>query len=185
MESVVGALLRERGLTVGFAESCTGGLVAHRLTNVPGSSGYFRGAVTAYADTVKEQLLGVPAGLLAEHGAVSEQVAGAMAEGACRLLGVDVAVATTGIAGPDGGTPEKPVGTVCFGLAAGAAAGSPDGAPVTRRYQLWGTRDWVKLLSSQIALDWVRRYVLGLPLLQIGRAEVPRVAPGRERVAPG
>ncbi len=179
MERVMGALLRERGMTVGFAESCTGGLVAHRVTNVPGCSAYFRGAVAAYADEVKRDVLGVPAALLAAHGAVSEEVAGAMAEGARRMLGSDLAVAITGIAGPDGGSAEKPVGTVCFGLAAAAVP------PVTRRYQLWGNREWVKLLSSQIALDWVRRYVLGLPLLEIGRRDAPPAAPGRESVAPG
>jgi nicotinamide-nucleotide amidase len=178
MEGVVGALLREHGLTVGFAESCTGGLAAHRLTNVPGASAYFRGSVTAYADAIKRDVLGVPADLLAAHGAVSEEVAGAMAEGARRVLGVDVAVATTGIAGPDGGTPAKPVGTVCFALAAASTL-------VTRRYQLWGNRDWVKLLSSQIALDWVRRHLLGLPLLQIGRPGTAPTPPGRESVAPG
>jgi nicotinamide-nucleotide amidase len=163
MERELGALLTARGLTVGFAESCTGGLVTHRLTNVPGSSAYLRGAVAAYANDLKRDLLDVPADLLAAHGAVSEPVAAAMAEGARRRLGVDVAVAITGIAGPDGGTPEKPVGTVCFGLAA-------DGVQHTRRHQLWGNREWVKLLASQIALDWVRRHVLGLPPLEIGRS---------------
>src|SRR5206468_3195073 len=117
--------------------------------------------------------------LLAAHGAVSEEAAGAMAEGARRALGVDIAVATTGIAGPDGGTAEKPIGTVCFGLAA-------ESVLITRRYQLWGNREWVKLLSSQIALDWVRRHLLGLPLLQIGRAGAAAPAsPSRESVAPG
>jgi nicotinamide-nucleotide amidase len=101
-----------------------------------------------------------------------------MAEGARRVLGVDIAVATTGIAGPEGGTPEKPVGTVCLGLAAASST-------VTRRYQLWGNRDWVKLLSSQIALDWVRRHVLALPPLEIGRPGTPPVSASRESVAPG
>lgn len=178
MEAEVGRLLRERGLTVGFAESCTGGLVGHRLTNVAGSSAYFRGGIAAYANAVKEGTLGVPRALLERHGAVSEEVAAAMAAGARRALGVDVAVATTGIAGPDGGTAEKPVGTVCIGLdAAGGGA--------TRRYQLWGTREWVKLLASQIALDWVRRHVLQLPLLEIGRRGAVPSAPGRGRVASG
>lgn len=179
LETVVGELLRARGLSVGLAESCTGGLTSHRVTNVPGSSAYFRGAVAAYADPVKRAVLGVPAALLAAHGAVSEEVARALAEGARRTLASDIAVAITGIAGPDGGSAEKPVGTVCFGL---AAAGAPT---ITRRYQLWGNREWVKLLSSQIALDWVRRHVLGLPLLEIGHRDTRPVAPGRERVAPG
>ena len=102
-----------------------------------------------------------------------------MAEGARRALGTDVAVGVTGIAGPDGGTAEKPVGTVCFGL---AANGQPT---VSRRYQLWGKREWVKLLASQIALDWVRRHLLGLPLLEIGRRGAVPPAAKSESVAPG
>ena len=157
MEEVVGRLLCERGLTVALAESCTGGLVAHRLTNVPGSSEYVRGAVVAYANAAKEALLGVRAETLAAHGAVSEETAAEMAAGARRVFGTSLAVSTTGIAGPTGGTPEKPVGTVCLALAA-------DAGVVTRRYQLWGTRDWVKLLASQLALDWMRRHALGIPV---------------------
>ncbi len=175
----VADLLAERKLTVGFGESCTGGLVAHRLTNVPGCSTYYRGAINAYANDVKVGVLGVEDALLARHGAVSEEVAGAMADGARRVLGTDVAVGVTGIAGPDGGTAEKPVGTVCFGL---AAAGAPT---VTRRYQLWGNREWVKLLSSQIALDWVRRHLLGAPILEIGRRGAVNDALKKESVAPG
>jgi len=159
LEEVVGGLLRERRLTLAVGESCTGGLVAHRVTNVPGSSAYFLGGVEAYANAAKESLLGVPRPILDRHGAVSEETAAAMAAGARRAFGADVAVATTGVAGPGGGTAEKPVGTVCFGLA------SADGV-VSRRYQLWGTRDWVKLLASQVALDWVRRFALGLPVLE-------------------
>ncbi|MCC6764389.1 MAG: competence/damage-inducible protein A [Deltaproteobacteria bacterium] len=179
MERVVGELLAARKVTVGFGESCTGGLVAHRLTNVPGCSTYYRGAVNAYANDVKERVLGVPANVLAARGAVSEEVAGAMAEGARRVLGADIAVGVTGVAGPDGGTAEKPVGTVCFGL---AAAGAPT---VTRRYQLWGNREWVKLLSSQIALDWVRRHLLGAPLLEVGRRGAAPASAKAESVAPG
>jgi len=156
MEQVVGEALRAKRLTLGVAESCTGGLIAHRVTNVPGSSAYFRGGVGAYSNDVKERLLGVSRETLARHGAVSEETAGEMATGARRTLGVDVAVATTGIAGPDGGTPEKPVGLVCFAIA------TSDGAR-TSRHQLWGDRSWVKILASQIALDIVRRHVLGLP----------------------
>jgi nicotinamide-nucleotide amidase len=178
MERVVGALLAARGVTVAFAESCTGGLVSHRLTNVPGSSAYYRGGVNAYANAVKEALLGVPSALLEAEGAVSEAVAGAMAEGARRALGSDLAVGVTGIAGPDGGTAEKPVGTVCFGLAAA------DRPTVTRRYQLWGNREWVKLLASQIALDWVRRHLLALPLLEIGPRGAGPAEAKRESVAP-
>jgi PncC family amidohydrolase len=159
MEEVVGRLLRERGLTVALAESCTGGLVAHRLTNVPGSSTYVRGAVVAYANSAKEALVDVWHETLARHGAVSEETAGEMAAGVRRRLDAALGVSTTGIAGPEGGTPEKPVGTVCFGLASEAGV-------VTRRYQLWGTRDWVKLLASQVALDWIRRHALGMPVTE-------------------
>ena len=155
MEAVVGSLLKDRGLTLAVAESCTGGLVGHRLTNVPGSSAYLKGGIVAYSNEMKQQSLGVRAATLQEHGAVSEEAAEEMAVGARRALGSDLGLAVTGIAGLDGGTPEKPVGTVCFALAAA-------GVVHRRRYQLWGTRDWVKLLASQVALDWVRRYVLGM-----------------------
>jgi nicotinamide-nucleotide amidase len=156
MEAVVGTALRRRGWTLAVAESCTGGLVGHRVTAIPGSSAYFRGGVLAYANTAKMAILGVRRETLASDGAVSEACAAEMAAGARERLGTDVAVSTTGIAGPDGGTKEKPVGLVCFGLA------TPDGV-VARTHQLWGTRDWVKLLASQIALDMVRRAALGLP----------------------
>jgi nicotinamide-nucleotide amidase len=155
MQEMVGRALAEKGLTLAVAESCTGGLVGHRLTEVGGSSAWFRGGVIAYANDVKEQLLGVQAATLAHHGAVSEETAAEMADGVRRALGADLGLGVTGIAGPTGGTPEKPVGTVCFALA--RAAGT-----VTHRYPLWGTRDWVKLLASQIALDWARRAALGL-----------------------
>jgi nicotinamide-nucleotide amidase len=157
MEAVVGLALKTRGWKLGLAESCTGGLVSHRITAIPGSSAYFIGGVEAYANSAKTNLLGVSRETLKAHGAVSEQCAGEMAAGALRAFGADVAVSTTGIAGPDGGTPEKPVGYVCFGLA------TADGV-VTRTHQLWGARDWVKLLASQVALDMVRRTTLGLPL---------------------
>jgi nicotinamide-nucleotide amidase len=159
MEEVAGLALRARGLRVATAESCTGGLVGHRLTNVPGSSAWVMGGVVAYANEVKESLLGVRAGTLAEHGAVSAETAGEMAAGVRRVLGAELGLAVTGIAGPDGGTPEKPVGTVCFGLASEAGT-------VSARYQLWGTRDWVKLLASQVALDWLRRHALDLDMTE-------------------
>jgi nicotinamide-nucleotide amidase len=157
MESVVGDLLRERTLTVATGESCTGGLVSNRLTNVPGSSAYVLGGVVAYSNEAKMSQLGVTKQTLTAHGAVSEETAGEMAAGARRALGADIGVSTTGIAGPDGGTPEKPAGTVCFGLATASET-------ITARYQLWGTRDWVKLVASQVSLEWVRRHLLGLPL---------------------
>jgi len=117
LEETVGQLLQERGLTVGTAESCTGGLLAHRLTSIPGSSRYFQGSVIAYSNDIKMRELGVKPETLAAHGAVSEATVAEMAEGLRRQLGVDVALATSGIAGPDGGTPDKPVGTICIAYA--------------------------------------------------------------------
>ena len=113
----VGAACRRRGVTLATAESCTAGLVAHLITEVPGSSDYFRGGLMTYADDVKEDLAGVPAAVLAAHGAVSAQVARAMADGARQRLRADVAVAITGIAGPGGGTDAKPVGLTYIAIA--------------------------------------------------------------------
>jgi competence/damage-inducible protein CinA-like protein len=147
---IVLALCRERGLTLATAESCTGGLVSARLTSVPGSSAVFRGGVVAYSDDVKERELGVPAALLAEHGAVSAEVAQAMAQGARERLGADVGVSVTGVAGPDGGTDAKPVGLV-FVHAAG-----PDGEE-GRRSELPGDREMVRGRATAAALHLVRR----------------------------
>jgi nicotinamide-nucleotide amidase len=154
METVVGELLKQRGLRLAVAESCTGGLIGHRITSVPGSSAYLLGDLVVYSNEMKEKLLGVAGATLAAHGAVSEETAREMASGARRATGADLGLATTGIAGPDGGTADKPVGTVCIALA------TPDRVH-SRRYQLWGNREWVKLLTSQIALDWVRRWLSG------------------------
>ncbi|HUP42628.1 MAG TPA: CinA family nicotinamide mononucleotide deamidase-related protein [Thermoanaerobaculia bacterium] len=151
LEAVVGRLLSERRLTLASAESCTGGLVAERLTRVPGSSGYFVGGVVAYGDALKTALLGVPAALISEHGAVSEPVARAMAEGARRALGSDWALAVTGIAGPGGGSDEKPVGTVELAWA------GPGGATDHRRVRFLGARERVRALSAQAVLEGLRR----------------------------
>jgi nicotinamide-nucleotide amidase len=145
-------LLRERGLTLGTAESCTGGLVAARLTAVPGSSDVFRGSIVAYGNEVKESRLGVPEGVLAEHGAVSAESAAAMAAGARDALGVDVAVSVTGIAGPDGGTEEKPVGLV-FLHAVGP------GGERARRLDFPGDRETIRLRAAVAALHLVRTLV--------------------------
>jgi nicotinamide-nucleotide amidase len=143
-------LCRRRGLTLATAESCTGGLVAARLTSVPGSSDVFHGSVVAYADDVKETALGVPAEILERHGAVSAEAAEAMARGARERLGTDVAVAVTGVAGPDGGTEEKPVGLVFV------HASGPDGDEA-RRSELPGDREMVRGRATAAALHLVRR----------------------------
>lgn len=115
----LGELLRERGWRLATAESSTGGLIGHAITMIPGASDYYAGGVICYSNLAKEKELRVPAAMIAEHGAVSAEVAGAMAEGAWRRFGVDLGVAVTGIAGPEGGTPEKPVGLHFIGAARG------------------------------------------------------------------
>jgi nicotinamide-nucleotide amidase len=147
---IVLGLCRERGLTLATAESCTGGMVAARLTAVPGASEVFLGSIVAYADGVKEAGLGVPASILAEHGAVSAEAAAAMAHGARERLGADVAVAVTGVAGPGGGTDEKPVGLV-FAHAVG-----PDGER-TVRTELPGDREMIRGRATAASLHLVRR----------------------------
>lgn len=117
IEKEIGDELRKRGLSISTAESCTGGLVSHRITNVSGSSDYYKGSVIAYANEVKEKILGVAGRTLREKGAVSAECAVEMAKGVCSLLGSDIGIATTGIAGPTGGTPDKPVGLVYIALA--------------------------------------------------------------------
>jgi len=156
LAAVVLAELRRRGLRICVAESCTGGLLGGRLTAIPGSSSQFLGGVIAYADEAKHRLLGVPLDLLASVGAVSEPVAREMAIGAARSLGADVAVSITGIAGPDGGTAGKPVGTVWFGFV------WPGGAEAALR-TLVGTREEVRGRAAQLALYELWRRLLLLP----------------------
>lgn len=153
MEEVVGRMLAARGETLATAESCTGGLVGERLTEVPGSSDYFLEGVITYSNAAKTRLLGVPADLIEEHGAVSSEVAQAMAEGARNRAGSTYAVSITGVAGPGGGTDEKPVGTVFVGYS------GPDGT-TSMRFQLPGDRHLVRWRSSQAALDLLRRKML-------------------------
>lgn len=154
------------GVTVATAESCTGGLVAHVLTEVPGSSGYLRGGIVAYADEAKAALLGVPPDVIAAHGAVSAQVAVAMAEGARARFGVDAAVGVTGVAGPGGGTTEKPVGLVYV-----AVAGL--GAADVRRYHWPGDRAANKHASARAAIE-----------LLLERVEAASAAPGASAATP-
>jgi nicotinamide-nucleotide amidase len=146
----VGALLASRGLTLAIAESCTGGLAAELVTRAPGASRHFLGSVVAYANQVKTQLLGVPAELIAQHGAVSEPVARAMAEGARQRLGADVGLAFTGIAGPDGGTPEKPVGLVHWAVA--RASGTEH-----RERVFIGDRQSIRRRATFAGFDLIRR----------------------------
>ena len=150
MEAVIGDLLVSRGYRIALAESCTGGLLTSRLTDVPGSSRYVERAVIAYANEAKTELLGVDPAVIAAHGAVSEAVAQAMAEGVRSRAGVDVGVGVTGIAGPGGGSAEKPVGTVAIAAIAPSAARS-------RMFRFHGEREHVKFQASQAALDMVRR----------------------------
>jgi nicotinamide-nucleotide amidase len=152
---VVAELLKDRALSIGLAESCTGGLLASRLTSVPGASAFLERAFVTYGNRAKVELLGVPDSVLASRGAVSEEVARAMAEGARSRAGADIGVAITGIAGPDGGTPEKPVGLVYVALA--GAAGDK-----VRRALFPGERERVRFQASQLALEMLRRGLLGL-----------------------
>jgi len=156
MQEIVGALCRARGFRISAAESCTGGLVMARLTEVPGSSDYVDRGVVVYSNQSKTDLLGVPSDLIEQHGAVSEPVAEAMARGMVKRAGTDLAVGITGVAGPGGGTPEKPVGMVAV-----AAAWARQNAIETRvrTYKFVGGREMVRFQASQAALDMVRRWL--------------------------
>jgi nicotinamide-nucleotide amidase len=156
LEQVVGELLREHRMTIATAESCTGGLLASRLTDVPGSSDYVDRGVVCYSNRSKADLAGVAQALIAEHGAVSEAVARAMAEGIRSRAGTNVGVGITGIAGPGGGTPEKPVGTVSIAVAV-------DEEIRVRTFQFLGGREMVKFQAAQSALNMTRLMVLRQP----------------------
>ena len=154
LEAVVGDLLRARGWWAAFAESCTGGLATSRMTDIPGSSEYIERSIVAYSNRAKVELLDVPEALIAQHGAVSEPVAAAMAAGIRKRTGVNVGVAITGIAGPGGGSSEKPVGTVCI------AVDGQDGDAKVRTFRFPGGREMVKAMSANWAIDMLRRYLL-------------------------
>ena len=151
MEEIVGQLLLDRKLTISAAESCTGGLLLSRLTDVPGSSAYVLGGVVSYSNALKVELADVPPALIEAHGAVSERVAAALAEGVRSRTGSSIAVGITGIAGPSGGTPQKPVGTVAIAVA------SDDQTTVVRTFSLVGSRTMVKFQATQMGLNMVRR----------------------------
>ncbi len=146
LEERAGSALNQKGWTLALAESCTGGLIAHRITNVPGSSDYFLGGVMAYSDSVKERLLGVKRETLQAVGAVSEETAREMAQGASQTIGSDVGISVTCIAGPGGGTDEKPVGLTYIG------ASTPDGEWV-ERHIFQGDRQSIKGSASDAALE--------------------------------
>jgi nicotinamide-nucleotide amidase len=154
LEEALGKILIEKGMTIGTAESCTGGNIAKMITNIPGSSSYFQGSIIAYSNTIKEKLLDVSPATLKNHGAVSEETVKEMVAGAIETLGVDVAIATSGIAGPGGGTPNKPVGTIWMAV-------GDQGKIVTRKLQL--TKNRIKNIeyTSIAALNMSRKFLLG------------------------
>ena len=158
MERVVGDLLKDSGATIALAESCTGGLIGNLLTNVAGSSEYFQGGLVTYSNQAKTDLLGVSPETLNRYGAVSDQTVQEMARGVREKLGTKIGLAVSGIAGPDGGTAQKPVGTVYIGLAV-------DQETHSAKYRFWGTRKQIKSNAAMMALDWVRRKLHGYSFL--------------------
>ena len=157
MEEVIGRQLAQRGLTLALAESCTGGLIGHRLTQVPGSSAYFDRGVICYSNAAKTDLLGVPRGLLARHGAVSAEVARAMAEGVRTRSHAQIGLSVTGVAGPGGGSERKPVGLVYIGL---DARGGTRTTPISQEYRFQGDRATIKSRAAQAALNLLREWLV-------------------------
>lgn len=155
IDNVVARLFREKGVTLSLAESCTGGLIAKRVTDMSGSSAYFLEGAVTYSNAAKSRVLDVPAELIGEKGAVSSAVAMAMAKGIRRKTGSDIALAVTGVAGPDGGTEDKPVGTVYLAL-----AGPSDCK--AKHYKFFGDRDRIRAITAFTAMDWLRRYLLSV-----------------------
>jgi len=158
LEAVVGELLTARNMTLSLAESCTGGLIGHRLTSISGSSVYFERGAVVYSDRSKVEMLGVQQHTLDTYGAVSDQTVREMAEGIRRSARTDVGLAVTGIAGPSGGSETKPVGTVFIGL-------SERSSVFSGQYRFSGDRQSVKVATAEMALDWVRRYLHGHPFI--------------------
>jgi nicotinamide-nucleotide amidase len=157
IEDRVAELLEGRRVAVG--ESCTGGLLAGRLTNRPGSSAYFAGGVVAYSNEAKMELLGVPAEMIESHGAVSEEVAEALARGAAERFEADIGIGVTGVAGPDGGTPDKPVGRVCFAVISFEEGGTEQ--RTVRSLDIPGSRQEIRDRSVTVALHLLRRLLQG------------------------
>ncbi len=155
LEHEVGNLLRHNGLTLGLVESATGGLISHLITNVPGSSGYYKGSVAAYINDVKIKVVGVREETINQYGAVSPQVAEEMAEGGRKVLAVDICLADTGIAGPEGATPGKPVGLFYLGL-------SHQGTTYSRKHNFQGDREQNKKSAAEAVLSWLKEYLIEL-----------------------
>jgi nicotinamide-nucleotide amidase len=155
LEEEIGDLLRQKGLTLGIVESATGGLISHLITNVPGSSDYYQGSVTAYSNETKIRVVGVKASTIEKYGAVSHQVAEEMAQGGRRLLAADVCLADTGIAGPAGATPDKPVGLFYLGLA-------HQGGAFSQKHEFPGDREQNKRSAAEAALSWLKEYLMSL-----------------------
>lgn len=155
MEKTLGNILIQKSLTIATAESCTGGLIGHMITSIPGSSAYFMGGIISYSNQAKCDLLGVSADTLKKYGAVSGETAREMAWGIRERFGTDIGISVTGIAGPDGGTKEKPVGTVFMGFVFDKKE------PVSIRYLFKGTREKIKQKTAETALENIRRYLDG------------------------
>ena len=155
LEQEVGELLRKKKLWLGAVESATGGLISHLITNVPGSSDYYLGSITSYSNGVKIKVVGVKQETIEKYGAVSHQVAEQMAQGGRKVLGADICLADTGIAGPTGATPGKPVGLFYIGLS------HKDGT-FSRKHIFQGTREQNKRLAAKAALAWLKEYLLSL-----------------------
>jgi nicotinamide-nucleotide amidase len=155
LEQDIGNLLRQKGLTLGVVESATGGLISHRITNVPGSSDYYKGSVTAYSNEVKIKVVGVGENTINQYGAVSSQVAEEMAQGGSKVLAADICLADTGIAGPSGATPGKPVGLFYIGL-------SHNEVNYSQKHIFQGDREQNKRSAAEAALRWLKEYIVSL-----------------------
>ncbi|MFC1870170.1 CinA family protein [Chloroflexota bacterium] len=155
LEQEIGSLLNEKGLTLGLVESATGGLLSHRITGVPGSSEYYKGSITAYGNETKVKIVGVKENTIKTYGAVSHQTADEMARMGKRLLEVDICLADTGIAGPTGGTPGKPVGLFYIGL-------SYEFGTHSREFRFKGDRDQNKNNAAEAAMEWLKEHLMEL-----------------------
>ena len=155
LEQEVGSLLRRKGLTLGVVESATGGLISHLITNVSGSSDYYKGSITAYSNGVKIKIVGVKEDTINKYGVVSYQVAEEMAQGGRKVLATDICLADTGIAGPSGATPGKPLGLFYIGL-------SHQAGTYSRKHNFRGNREQNKLDAAEAVLSWLKEYLVSL-----------------------